>query len=174
MFRKIKGKLLRKVFRVIGLIIQKGMPRLAFPKINRFVFSLQGYSLAKTARVCSTVRMSGNISIYIGDHTFIGDNSSIVGGGAGIIVGSNCDISDNVIICSGTHKIGGSNRRAGDGCGYPVIIGNGVWVGVGAIILPGVSVGNGCIIGAGALVNRSFPDNMLIAGNPARIIRELS
>jgi hypothetical protein len=54
---------------------------------------------------------------------------------------------------------------------HPVTIGNDVWIGHGAIVLPGVSVGTGAIIGAGAVVTRPVPDYMIVAGNPARFIR---
>lgn len=54
----------------------------------------------------------------------------------------------------------------------PVRIGNDVWIGHGAIVLPGVTIGNGAIIGAGAVVTRDVPDYVVVAGNPARVIRE--
>ncbi len=52
-------------------------------------------------------------------------------------------------------------------------IGHNVWVGAGAIILPGVSLGDNCVVGAGSVVTRSFPASSLVAGNPARVLREL-
>lgn len=51
------------------------------------------------------------------------------------------------------------------------VIGNDVWIGHGALILPGVTIGNGAIIGAGAVVARDVPDYAIVAGNPARVIR---
>lgn len=55
----------------------------------------------------------------------------------------------------------------------PVIIGDNVWVGAGSCILPNVTIGNNCIIGANSVVTKSFPDNCVIAGNPAKIIKQL-
>jgi maltose O-acetyltransferase len=52
-------------------------------------------------------------------------------------------------------------------------IGHNVWIGAGAIILPGVSLGDNCIVGAGSVVTKSFPASSLVAGNPARVLREL-
>lgn len=53
----------------------------------------------------------------------------------------------------------------------PIKIGNNVWIGANAIILPGVEIGNNTIIGAGSVVTKSFGDNLIIAGNPAKIIK---
>ena len=53
----------------------------------------------------------------------------------------------------------------------PVAIGDDVWLGTRAIILPGVSLGSHCIVGAGAVVTKSFPDYAIVAGVPARILR---
>ena len=53
----------------------------------------------------------------------------------------------------------------------PVIIGNNVWIGGGAIILPGVTIGDNVVIGAGSIVTKSIPDNVIAAGSPCRVIR---
>jgi len=55
----------------------------------------------------------------------------------------------------------------------PIRIGNGVWIGGGAIVLPGVTIGDGCVIGAGSVVTRDLPTDTLALGNPARIVRSL-
>jgi acetyltransferase-like isoleucine patch superfamily enzyme len=56
----------------------------------------------------------------------------------------------------------------------PVVIGDNVWIGEGVAIMPGVTIGRNCIIGANAVIHKSFPDNCVIAGVPARIIRRFS
>jgi maltose O-acetyltransferase len=56
----------------------------------------------------------------------------------------------------------------------PIRIGHGVWIGGGAIVLPGVTIGDGCVIGAGSVVTRDVPPDTLAVGNPARIVRSLA
>ena len=55
----------------------------------------------------------------------------------------------------------------------PIHIGNGTWIGARAIILPGVTIGSRCLVAAGAVVSKDVPDDTLVAGNPARVVREL-
>jgi len=87
----------------------------------------------------------------------------------GIEIGDNVYISPGVKIISANHNV----------CNYeqhdkapPIKIGNNVWIGANAIILPGVEIADGCVIGAGEVVTKSFTEeNCIIAGNPAKIIR---
>ncbi|MDP4745038.1 MAG: acyltransferase [Porticoccaceae bacterium] len=115
--------------------------------------------------------MTGNIEISIGHGTFVGDHTKLTGGIGGIRIGENCDISDNVIICSGSHNLGDRYRRAGVGTGDDILIGDGAWIGLGAIVLSGVTIGKGAVIGAGAVVVGDVPENSLVAGNPAVVKR---
>ncbi|MCO4254741.1 DapH/DapD/GlmU-related protein [Pseudarthrobacter cellobiosi] len=72
---------------------------------------------------------------------------------------------------TGTHALGTSERRAGAGRSEDITIGDGTWVGARATFLAGAIVGAGCMVAAGSLVRGEFPDNVLIAGTPATIIR---
>ena len=72
------------------------------------------------------------------------------------------------------HPLDPAERRRGIGLPDPVTVGNDVWIGGGVTILPGVTIGDGSVIGAGSVVTHDVPPHTLVAGNPARIIRELS
>lgn len=64
-------------------------------------------------------------------------------------------------------------HRLGLEKGEPVSIGNNVWIGGRAIILPGVTIGDGCVVGAGSVVTQNVSDCCLVVGNPARFVRQL-
>jgi maltose O-acetyltransferase len=78
-----------------------------------------------------------------------------------------------VQILTPMHPYNASLRREQE-FGKPVEIGSDVWVGGGALILPGVRIGSRTIIGAGSVVTRDIPDGVLAAGNPCRVIREIT
>jgi maltose O-acetyltransferase len=67
-----------------------------------------------------------------------------------------------------------AEQRRGQEFGRPVEIGSDVWVGGGAIICPGVTIGSRAVIGAGSVVTRAVPEGVFAAGNPCRIIREIT
>jgi maltose O-acetyltransferase len=91
-----------------------------------------------------------------------------------VIVEDNVSISPHVLIYTGSHPIGrGSNRRLPWVLAKPVTLETGCWVGLGAIVLPGVTVGHGSVVSAGAVVTQSVPPNSYVEGNPARVVREL-
>jgi acetyltransferase-like isoleucine patch superfamily enzyme len=94
---------------------------------------------------------------------------------AEVIIEKNVTIGPFVKIYTGTHKIGpGSNRCSGEGVlARPVIVESGSWVGLGAILLPGVTIGHGSIISAGAVVTEDVPPNSLVEGNPGTVVQEL-
>lgn len=88
-------------------------------------------------------------------------------------IGDNCLIGPQVGIYTAAHPLERDIRVSGLEYGRPVVIGNDCWIGGGAIINPGVTLGDNVVVGSGAVVTKSFPSNVVIAGNPARIIRKL-
>lgn len=161
-----------KIKQILLKIILKALPLMTFPKINAFLFKQLGYKVHKTARIFSSVQIFGNINVEIGEDTFIGHESIITGGLGTIIIGSHCDISDRVSIFCGTHEIDRSGvRSAGKGIGRDIKIGNGVWIGYGVLILPGVTIGDKAIIAAGSVVHKDVEKNSIVGGNPIKVIR---
>jgi len=102
--------------------------------------------------------------------------SFAVSGGCYIQALNGIEIGDDVLFAPGV-KIISANHRPGDLDHHdpapPVRIGDRCWIGANAVILPGVTLGRGVVVGAGAVVTRSFPDGVVIAGVPARTVRHL-
>jgi maltose O-acetyltransferase len=90
-----------------------------------------------------------------------------------IQIGDNCMLGPGVHIYTATHPIHPERRNSGLEYGMPVEIGNNVWIGGGAIINPGVSIGNNVVIASFSVVTRDVPDNVVVGGNPARIIKQI-
>ncbi|MGF7177843.1 sugar O-acetyltransferase [Azospirillum doebereinerae] len=85
-----------------------------------------------------------------------------------ITLGDHCQIGPSVQIYTADHPRDPDLRREGYESGIPVRIGNNVWIGGGAIILPGVTIGDDAIVGAGSVVTRDVPAGSIVVGNPAR------
>jgi maltose O-acetyltransferase len=92
---------------------------------------------------------------------------------ASITIGRDVQIGPNVQLLTPTHPVEPEQRLAKLEAAKPIVIGDNVWLGGGAIVLAGVTIGANSVIGAGAVVTRDVPENVVAVGNPARVIREL-
>ncbi len=109
--------------------------------------------------------------IHIGARTFINFDCVLLDCNT-ITIGDDVQIAPGVHIYTATHPIDAATRISGLEYALPVIIGNGVWLGGGSIICPGVSIGENTVIGAGSVVVRSLPANVVAVGNPCRVVKK--
>lgn len=114
-----------------------------------------------------------------GSEVFIGNNSRLNGvyihAQKKISIGKNCVIAAGVqIIDSNGHVTLSFNRTIGRDKPSEIVIGDNVWIGINAIILKGTKIGNNSVVSAGSVVKGTFPDNCLIVGNPARVVKVLN
>ena len=109
----------------------------------------------------------------VGEGTWLGTDFSVYGSGT-CIIGDKCDIGPDVSVLSGSHDIGGTDRRAGQGKHYTIVIGNGVWIGGRSTLYEDIAVGDSSIIAAGSLVNKNVVPNCIVGGVPAKVIRTLT
>lgn len=106
-------------------------------------------------------------NIHLGDNVFF-NYGCVVLDVCPIVIGNMTQIGPYVQILTADHPRDAETRDAGLEFGKPISIGRNVWIGGGALLMPGVTVGDDAIIGAGAVVTRSVPDGTTVAGNPAR------
>lgn len=111
-------------------------------------------------------------NIHVGDN-FYSNYDLIILDCREVRIGHNCMIAPRVSIFTATHPIDAGTRVAGFEFAKPVTIGENVWIGGHAVINPGVTIGDNVVVAAGAVVTTDVPDNVVVAGVPARILRNL-
>lgn len=109
-------------------------------------------------------------NIFVGENFYANFNCTFLDVST-IEIGDNCMFAPNVQLYTATHPLHPVKRNSGLEYAKPIKIGDNVWLGGGVIVTPGVTLGNNVVVGAGSVVTKSFPDNVVITGNPARIIK---
>lgn len=109
----------------------------------------------------------------------IGDNCRINGASIHaknrISIGNNCVFASGIsIMDSNGHEVFSKNRTTGEDIPEPIVIGNNVWIGLNAVILKGTQIGDNSVVAAGSVIKGVFPNNSIIAGNPARKVRDIT
>lgn len=111
-------------------------------------------------------------NIHIGNH-FYGNYDMTFLDTCLITIGEHCYFGPNVGLYTPIHPLDSVKRNADVELGAPITIGNSCWFGGRVTVLPGVTLGNNVVVGAGSVVTKSFGDNVVIAGNPARVIKQI-
>ena len=110
--------------------------------------------------------------VIIGNHTRIGLHNTIIGP---VKIGNNVNLAQGITVTALNHNFSNHNTRI-DEQGVstnPVTIGDDIWIGANAVILPGVNIGNHSVVAAGAVVTKDVPAHSLVAGMPAKVIKEI-
>lgn len=111
--------------------------------------------------------------IEVGKNFFANYNCTILDV-AKVTIGDNCQLAPNVAIYTAGHPVHPDTRNSGYEYGISVTIGDNVWIGGNSVICPGVRIGSNTVIGAGSVVTKDIPDWVIAAGNPCRVIREIT
>ncbi len=141
----------------------------AYP-LKRKLLRSAGYEIGEGTRICGPLFCTG--TLRIGRDCWIGRDLRVEGNGT-VEIGDRCDLAPSVLFLTGGHAVGDRNRRAGKGEHYRIRIGDGVWIGARATVARNTTVGDGSVIAACAYVGKDVPENQLVGGVPARVIREL-
>lgn len=158
----------------------KGVEIGAFCEVD--CLSREGLSIGSGSRISSfsSVKVSGTLSdlgkgIVIGSNVGIGEFAHI-GGAGGVWIGDDTIVGAYLSVHPENHIFSDPDRPIRDQgvTRIGIKIGRGCWVGSKVTVLDGVTIGNGCVIAAGSVVRTSFPDNSVIGGVPARLLRTIS
>lgn len=110
--------------------------------------------------------------VTIGDYTRIGIHNTIIGP---VCIGNHVNLAQGITVTALNHNFEDASKRI-DEQGIstkPVVIGDDVWIGANALILPGVTIGSHCVVAAGAVVTKDVPDNCVVGGVPAKLIKRI-
>lgn len=119
-----------------------------------------------------TIRFDYGYNTHVGEN-FFANFDCIILDVCEVRFGDNCMLGPSVQIYTATHPLHPDERNSGREYGKPITIGNNVWIGGHAVINPGVNIGDNAIIAAGAVVVKDVPANVVVGGNPAKVIKEI-
>ncbi|MDM1073367.1 acyltransferase [Empedobacter brevis] len=163
-----------------GLKLGKNITFEDYVKIDGFakenVIIGNNCKIGKFSSISCTSHMSKyGKGIIIGDNTSCGQFSEF-GSAGGIVIGNDVIMGSYISFHSENHNFDNSNLliREQGVTSKGIVLGNNIWVGAKVTFLDGAKVGNNCVIAAGAVVNKEFPDDVIIGGIPAKIIKQIN
>lgn len=142
------------------------------PELRRGTLARLFGRVGRKATVMPVFACDYGYNIVAGRNLFMNYNCVLLDC-APIVIGDDVQFGPAVQVYTAHHPLDAAARRDGLESASPVSIGDNVWVGGAAVICPGVEIGNDAVIGAGSVVTRSVPPGAVVAGNPARVLREV-
>ncbi|MBS1369223.1 MAG: sugar O-acetyltransferase [Lentisphaeria bacterium] len=129
-------------------------------------------SIGRHIHILPSFQCDNGRNIHVGEEFLANYNVTILDV-APVWIGDHCLLGPNTLITTINHPLSPKGRRGMMGTAKPVRIGNDVWIGGNCTILPGVTIGSNVVVAAGAVVTRDVPDNCLVAGVPAKVLKTL-
>lgn len=140
-------------------------------EVRRLLSELFGYDVPSSLRVFPPFYTDFGKNITVGEDVFINACCHFQDHG-GVVLGDGCQIGHNVVFATLNHGLSPEDRK--HTYPAPIMLGKNVWVGSNATILQGVTIGDNAVVAAGAVVNKNVPDNVVVGGVPARIIKKIT
>ncbi len=162
-----KEKLLRLLWMITYCLFFKFTPKHPFNRWRLFLLKLFGAKVEGRPFVFSSAQVFAPWLLVLNDHCCLGPNSEVYNLGP-VSIGKRSVLSQYAYICNGTHDFSLKTMPLliGD-----IHVGDDVFIGARAMILPGISLGDGSLVGAGAVVTKDVSPWVVVAGNPARYIK---
>jgi acetyltransferase-like isoleucine patch superfamily enzyme len=153
------------------------IPRMAFGWVRPALYRATGVSIGGRTRIYGKVQIEG--AGKVARNVRIGSDCMFttplwLNASASIRIGDHVVIGHHTVIITDDHELSDPTQRCGARVAKPVVVEDGVWIAARVTILPGVTLGHGCVVAAGALVARDVAPHTLVAGVPARPIKQLS
>lgn len=159
--------------RTLLLALAGVLPRLAFSRVRAGLVRCSGVAVGSGTVIGGRLVVSGwGGRLSFGRDCFV-NSGCHVDLSASVSIGDRVALAHDVLIITSSHTVGPRGQRAAALQRRPVAVGDGAWIGARAILLPGVVVGPGAIVAAGAVVAKDVPAHTLVAGVPARHVRDL-
>jgi acetyltransferase-like isoleucine patch superfamily enzyme len=152
----------------LKLLLVNGFGFCPFWTLRKLTYILSGVKLGRGSKIHVFCRFFEPKNISVGEDTVVGE-SAFLDGRAPLKIGNHVDIASQVLIYNSEHDINHPEFKAIE---QSVEIGDYVFIGPRAIILPGVKIGRGAIVAAGAVVTKDVPQNQIVGGVPAKVIGE--
>jgi acetyltransferase-like isoleucine patch superfamily enzyme len=161
---------------LISQALANRIPQLSFNQVRTAILRAGKLPIGAGSLVMGDINVFGegdwSSMLSIGIDTFI-TGPLHINLAAPVRIGNRVNIGCEVTLLTVDHRIGDESRRAGWSVRAPITIEDGVWIASRVTLLPGVSVGTGAVVAAGAVVRRDVPPHTLVAGVPARVLRDL-
>jgi acetyltransferase-like isoleucine patch superfamily enzyme len=154
------------------MMIFKKISRYLYSALSRWLEMQKDRQIKESMHFCGKdVKLYHPVIFYGAEALDIGDNTSVapfvhIWCGGRVIIGARCMIGSHAAITSLTHNYGAPEMWKTIEAA-PVVIGDDVWIGSHAVILPGVKINNGAVVGAGSIVSKDVPENAVVYGSPA-------
>jgi acetyltransferase-like isoleucine patch superfamily enzyme len=161
---------------VLGRILTWPLPLGVGGRVRTAILRLCGFRIGHGTTVAGTFTVTGgrdaSANVTIGRDCFV-NHGCVLDASAPIEIGDRVSLGQQVLMTTNTHEADAPERRGGALRATPIRVGDGAWVSARAMLLPGVTVGEGAIVAAGAVVTRDVAPHTLVAGVPARPVRDL-
>ena len=141
-------------------------------KIDRLIRAILGKA-GKNISFLAPFHCDYGKNIEVGNNFYANYNCIILDVGP-VVIGDNVMFGPNVSLLTAGHPVHPVSRNSGYEYGLGITIGNNVWIGGHTVVNPGVSIGDNAVIGSGSVVTKNIPENVVAAGNPCKILREIT